>query len=236
MPPGPSTRTSSHVGVRGLTGSLSSYDVDQAMHGRSEAFLACVEARPARYGWIGGEVRFHFEVDASGQITHTHLTHSDLGYAELENCLVEVATETRLPKPAGSNATEVGWNMSVAPLDGEPQGLEAEHEPALRDAILRHAESTFEACEIPRDQRFVVTGYLARNARIIVASASPPWQGTTDTHRDPKQLSCLNDTLQQWKGLPRTEGLRKLSFELQWAKAPQTPEPRASAKPRRSQR
>jgi hypothetical protein len=206
------------------------------MHGRSEAFLACVQARPSRYGWVGGEVRFHFEVDGSGQITRTHLTHSDLGYAKLEDCLVEVATATRLPTPAGSTATEAGWNMSVAPLDSEPEVLEDEHKPQLRDAILQHAEAAYEACEIPQDQRFVVTGYLARNGRIIVASAAPPWQGTERAQRDPKQLACLNDALTQWKGLPRPEGRRKLSFELHWAKAPQKVKAPARSKSRRRPR
>jgi len=150
--------------------------------------------------------------------------------------LVEVATGTRLPIPAGSTGTEVGWNMSVAPLDSQPEALEDEHKQVLRDAILQHAEATFESCEIPRDQRFVVTGYLARNARIIVASASPPWQGTTSTPRDPKQLSCVNDTLKQWKGLPRPEGRRKLSFELQWAKTPKKVKTTPRSKSRRRHR
>ncbi len=202
-----------------MTGSLNARDVERAMGARADEFLACVQARPDRYAWASGEVSFHFEVDGSGHIAQTHLTHSNIGYPRLETCLREVAAQTQLPVPAGSAETEVGWKMEVAPLGREPEPLEGEHQQALADAVRLHAQSTYENCDLRRDQQFVVTGYVARNGKMIVASAHPPWPGRADAPRDATKLDCLNESLARWKGLPQSVGRRKVSFDLRWFKA-----------------
>lgn len=224
---------SKQVGVRGIIGSLSAYEVNEAMQKRTGDLLACVQRRPGRLGYVEGRIRFHFIVGPDGSILKTHVMESSLGNRKLEDCLASAAGDTHMPVPAGSTHTEARWDMSVEPMGKVTQPLEdEEHLQTLKDAIRASAEGTYETCEIQKRHRFQVTAYLGRKGRVLSAGVQPRWRGSEKTDRDDEQLACLTKEIRGWKGLPRVKGRRKVAFELRWSKAP----PPKKAKKRKKKR
>jgi hypothetical protein len=214
--------------VRGITGSLSAFEVEQAMSARSAQLLACVEQRPRALGHVAGDIAFHIDVDGSGKVERVSVMQSDIGYAPLEACLSAVVATAPLPVPAGAQRTETQWRMSVDPLRQPAEPLDS---AALEDTIARQSEATYESCQIGKGRHFIVNGYLGQG-QLQPVSVRAPWRGATRAQEDSlEQLTCLRDALSQWKHWPKAQGFAKVSFELRWIEAPPPPpRPRGHAR------
>jgi hypothetical protein len=190
------------------------------MNRRQPELLACVQRRPRALGHVAGDIAFHFDVDGQGRVERVLVTQSDLGYPPLEECLAAVVATAPLQAPAGAQRAEAQWRMSVDPLGRPAEPLDsAELEPTIQ----RHAEATYESCEIPRNRRFVVNGYLGRTRKLSpvsvrVSSRKP--KTVQNEEETSEQVTCLAQALGQWKGWPKARGFSKLSFELRWVAAP----------------
>jgi hypothetical protein len=228
-PPAASERSASKVGVRGITGSLNAFEVEQAMNKHSAALLACVEARPRALGHVAGAIAFHIDVDGQGNAERVRVMESDIGYPVLEDCLTQVVAAAPFPVPAGAQRAETQWRMSVDPLRQPAEPLESE---ALEEAITRQSEAAYESCNVAKARRFSVNGYLAHGTFQPV-SVRAPWRGPAakeDAAQDP--LSCLTEALGQWTRWPQQNGFSKVSFELRWVKAPPPVHARRGARTR----
>lgn len=213
------------VGVRGITGSLSSFEVEQAMNQQRAQLLACVEQRPRNLGYVAGEIAFHIDVSASGKAERVLVMQSDIGYAPLEECLTSVVAAAPFPTPAGAQRAEAQWRMSVDPLRDAAEPVDS---AALEETIEQEAEATYETCEIATARRFVVTGYLAQG-KLHPVSVRAPWRSPTQREEaSPEQLGCLAQALEHWGHWPKEAGHAKVGFELHWAKAPPPRRARAS--------
>lgn len=203
------------VGVRGITGSLTTYDVEHAMERRQDALLGCVQRRPRSLGHVAGTIVFQMEIDGGGNVERVEVSESDLGYPPLEDCLAGVVAATRFPAPNGATCAAAGWHMAVEPLRRAAQSIEpVELEPVLE----RNAEATYEQCEIDRSRRFLVTGYVGRRKDLRPFSVRAPRDSKerlTDVERE-----CLSSALGHWRGWPRARPVAKVSFELHWLAAP----------------
>jgi hypothetical protein len=220
----PATRTAS---VRGITGSLNAFEVEQAMSARSAQLLACVAERPHALGHVAGDIAFHLEVAGSGKVERVSVMESDIGYAPLEACLSGVVATAPLPAPAGAERAETQWRMSVDPLRQAAEPLDS---AVLEETIARQSDATYERCEIAKGRHFVVNGYL-RQGQLQPVSVRAPWRGPRHAQDDSgEQLTCLSDALLQWTHWPKASGFAKVSFELRWVEAPPPPRQRGRRK------
>lgn len=221
--------TSRGVGVRGITGSLSSFEVEQAMQSRNAQLLACVEQRPRSMGYVAGDIAFHVDVDGRGKVERVAVTETDIGYAPLEECLTSVVAAAPFPAPAGAQAAEAKWRMSVDPLREPALPLDSSE---LEETIERQSEAAYETCSIEKGHRFVVNGYLARG-KLRPVSVRTPWRGSAQREDDAERQSCLQQALEQWDHWPKADGNAKVSFELRWVAAPKLKLSRTHGKAKR---
>jgi len=217
------------VGVRGITGSLSAFEVEQAMSTRGKELLACVEQRPRALAHVAGDIAFHVDLDGQGKVEGVTITQSEIGYAPLEDCLAAVVATAPFPVPAGAERTETQWRMSVDPLRKAAEPLDSTE---LVDTIARQAEDSYQSCEIGKGRRFLVTGYLGRarklhpvTVRIPLLARAP--EGALRSRANARAqdeasepLTCLANSLQEWKHWPKGSGYAKVSFELRWVAKP----------------
>jgi hypothetical protein len=225
----PAAQRAKGVGVRGITGSLTAFEVEAAMNTRRADLLACVERRPRALGHVAGDIAFHVDLDGQGKVERVAVTQSDLGYAPLEECLVGVVAAAPFPTPAGAERTETQWRMSVEPLRRPAERVESAQ---LEQTIARQSEATYERCSLAKARRFVVNGYLARGRKLHPVSVRVPWRGPRTRDDSPEQLACVAHELEQWKHWPKGRGYAKVSFELRWVAAPPPPS-RSRARRRR---
>jgi hypothetical protein len=223
----PAPRT---LGVRGITGSLTAFEVEQAMSKRHRALLACVEQRPRALGHVAGDIAFHVDVDGQGKVERVLVTQSDIGYTPLEDCLTGVVTEAPFPVPAGAQRAETQWRMSVDPLVQPAEPLDS---TTLEDTIARQSEASYESCQVGKGRRFLVSGYLG-HGKLHPLTVRAAWRGPTHAADDAEERSCLAQALEQWTSWPKERGFAKVGFELRWVAAPAPPKKkRGRAKPRK---
>jgi hypothetical protein len=221
------TRT---VGVRGITGSLTAYEVEQAMNSQRAQLLACVEQRPRALSHVAGDIAFHVDVDAKGKVERALVMQSDIGYATLEDCLTAVVRAAPFPVPAGAQRAETQWRMSVDPLRQPAEPIDSS---ALEETITRESEASYASCNLGKARRFVVNGYLA-GGTLQPVTVRAPWRGPArEQNDDAEDVSCLAQALTQWSHWPKQPGYAKVGFELRWVAAPPPPKKRGRGKSRK---
>jgi hypothetical protein len=197
---------------------LTAFEVEEAMNQRRAELLACVEKRPRAFGHVAGDIAFHFNVDGQGKVERVSVMQSDIGYAPLEACLVSVLSTAPFRAPAGAQRAEAQWRMTVDPLRRPAEPIDS---AKLEETIARQTESAYESCEIGKQRRFVVNGYLGRNRKLRPVSVRLPWRGPARVQPDAsEQLTCLAQAIEKWRGWPRQRSYGKVSFELRWVAAP----------------
>jgi hypothetical protein len=222
------------VGIHGITGSLRAYDVEQAMNKRQAELLACVEKRPRTLGHVAGDIAFHIDVDAQGKAERVLVMQSDLGYAPLEECLRAVVATAPFPAPAGAQRAETQWRMGVDPLQRPAEPIDTAE---LEDTLERHAEATYESCDILKRKRFLVHGYLGRKRKLHPVTVRTAWRGADQAEReDTEQLACLAQALTKWNDWPNVKKRVKVDFELRWVAAPPAPQKRPHKRPHKRAR
>jgi hypothetical protein len=197
------------VDVRGLSGTLNKDDVHQTMDARQRALNACTErarqSHSAGLGWVGGQMRFAFKVDAEGKIASLRPTLSSLGHYELEQCLTEVVRETRFPKPSGRATADFSWGMKVEPANSHaPATLRAS---AIASSVRKHRSEIRKQCALPRRTRLRVTAYVSTSGQVLSsgATSSPP--------AAQQAVPCVLEQLSKWH-LPKQKRVTKVSFGL----------------------
>lgn len=228
--PGQSAPTARTVGVRGITGSLTGFEVEEAMNMRRAELLACVEQRPRALGHVAGDISFHIDVDGQGQVERVLVMQSDIGYTPLEDCLAQVVKSAPFRPPAGAQRAETQWRMSVDPLARAAEPIDTTE---LEQAIAHQAAASYDSCSIAKARRFLVNGYLWRG-KLRPVSVRVPWRGPGRTQDDSaEQLACLAQALEHWTRWPKSKGYAKLGFELHWVAPPPPPPKRGRARRRR---
>jgi len=222
------------VGIRGITGSLTAFEVDEAMATRGEALMACVQQRPNRLGYVAGDIKFHMDIDARGKADRVRITASNIGEPTLEACLSAVVATAPFPAPAGQQRAEATWQMSVDPLGRAAEPIDSAE---LEDAIARQSAATYEACGVGQERRFAVTAYINRGGEITALSVRAPSRGADPATDDgAEEIACLTQSLTEWKELPRASHNTKTVFELRWVAAPVEPPRRARGRGRNESR
>lgn len=220
-------RRSSDHSVRGITGSLTAFEVDEAMNTRGNELMACVQQRPNRLGHVAGNIAFAVAVDARGKVEQIKVTQSDIGYAPLEQCLTDVVAAAPFPAPAGAERTTATWSMGVDPLAREATPVD----PAeMTEAIERQSDATYEACELRHARHFHVVSYINRSR--VLGPMTIRATGRNNEELTEEELACVTTELGRWKRIPAAHGFGKVVFELRWMEPPK-PAKKPKKKPAR---
>lgn len=97
----------SRVAVSGIEGTLTAYDVRDAMDRRGDHLDACL-TRSRRS--IRGEAVYEIHVNRDGSVGRASCGDSNLHDRRLERCVLEVVRDTEFPTPHGGEA-DVKWTM-----------------------------------------------------------------------------------------------------------------------------
>lgn len=95
------------VAVRGIEGTMSSYDVRATLDGRGEDFDRCHERGRGR-----GKIVFRIRILANGDVSDVNVRRSNVRNRDLVGCYSEVIMASRFPPPHGGYA-DVTWSTKV---------------------------------------------------------------------------------------------------------------------------
>lgn len=210
-------RADARVGVHGIEGTLSNFDVRIAMEKRGLEFGACHEPRARRVPRLSGNVEFAIRVRPDGAVSQVRVRNSDVGDRPLERCFASVIESTPFPRPNGGEANVV-WSMILGPArpGKDPEQWELERIASVLD---KHAPELRETCAVPSDGTYQITAYVNRKGRVITAGVS------AQTEAAPELLDCLASGLSRWRmPTPKKAKLAKVTFAL----APHAPQPLAA--------
>jgi hypothetical protein len=198
-------RANSTVKVRGIEGTMSSYDVRDAMERRNDEFAACHEPRASVVPVLSGSIEFGIQVFPDGRVGRVIVRASDLGDRVLERCFVEVITSKPFPRPNGGEAN-VTYTMLLEPAGSS----DAEAwEPSRLERLLAKREPTLrETCGIEGAASVTVTAYVNGNGRVIAAGVAGA-DGMTN-----EQFDCIADDLRSWPMPKARKRWAKVSFAL----------------------
>ncbi len=132
--------------------------VSAGIEPHTDELSACYVTRVNRRKWLGGHVSLHWDIRADGTVTSVKLAESDLGAAEIERCLIDVAKSATFGKPIGGDAD------FALPLDFSAKGqpLVWDEDQALRAVggqIARLDKCAAKAKE-PQPDNVVITLYV----------------------------------------------------------------------------
>jgi hypothetical protein len=225
-PPATAPDRESSVNVRGIEGSMSSYDVNQTMEGRSQELSACHAPRVRAVPALSGNIEYAIKVDAEGNVGDVAVRRSDVGDLALERCIGEVIQSKPFPRPNGGDA-KFTWSMILEPAyaSAAPEAWEAEQ---VDKALDKYLPDLHEACSDAKPARLGAIAYVNKKGRVVAASITPNGRASDE------ELDCLVSELRKWS-LPRPKQSRfaKVSFSLSLAgRSPAKAKSVATTRPR----
>jgi hypothetical protein len=207
-PPPAQDDADSKVAVRGIEGSMSSYDVNATMEGQGGELQACHEKRARAVPALSGAVEYRIRVDGEGKVNEVKVHGSDLGDLTLERCVGAVIERTPFPKPNGGDA-RFSWTMTLEPAYAAavPEAWEAEQ---IEQVLDKRLSDLHEECDVEKHARHLgATAYVNKRGRVVAASVTGK-SAASDEH-----LDCIVVELRKWP-MPRPKHSRfaKVSFPL----------------------
>jgi hypothetical protein len=200
-------KADARVQVRGIEGSMSSFDVRITMEKRGRQFGACHEPRARQVPRLSGTIEFAIRIDPQGTVSEVWVRSSDLGDRQLERCFAEVILATPFPRPNGGEAN-VAWNMVLGPArpGKDPEQWELGR---IERVLAKNAPELRESCGVPSGPSFLITAYVNRRGRVVTAGVS------ASQNEAPELLDCLAQGMRSWHmPTPKKGSLAKVSFPL----------------------
>ncbi|MET0389328.1 MAG: hypothetical protein ABW321_25365 [Polyangiales bacterium] len=191
--------------VSGIHGTLNQDDVHQTMDARQRPLRACTTRARTSSGWISGQLRFAFRVDAEGRVVQLRPLVSNVGHYELEQCLMQVLLETQFPKPAGRAAAEFSWGMNVEPATAH--GLPQLRASAISGSVRKHKRELKKQCDLPRRSRLRLTAYLSPSGQVLSSG------GYATSAATQSAVPCVLEQVAKWR-LPKQKRVSKVSFDV----------------------
>jgi hypothetical protein len=200
-------RTLDHQMVaEGLTGSLSSVDVNRSLEPRQEEFARCFD-EVGRLRAIGGIARLQFRIDRRGRVLSVHPVDSTVGHRAVERCLVDVAAETEFPPPNGAGEATFTYQVALDPPEGvrEPMTLDPSRVAAV---VRRRSREVLQRCRPDgTDWGFQVTTYISTSGRVVSAGAAATCAEAA------QNADCVVQAVRRWR-MPAANRQAKVTFEL----------------------
>ena len=193
--------------VKGLKGSLSSYDIQAGVEPHAGSISACYSSNLKKRRYLGGDITFKFTVKIDGDVKLVQLSKSDLGAWDVEKCMLSVARTMKFAAPKGGEAEftlplEFDATRSVIWLE-EEAGLAQVKE--LKGELGSCASET--KTRAPND--VMVTLYVGRRGAVTsVGFASPAKQPIADDWAD-----CAEAKIRAWVLADPLGKVAKIAFK-----------------------
>jgi len=200
---------SESLSVSGLRGTLSQFEIENALKPRLPKFLRCAQQRLGEVEALAGSITLSFHVATNGAVPGVSPIASSLGDRETERCMLQVAQATRFPPPHGGEA-DFTWPLELPgdPDVREPVALTAD---AARSAIgarsgeVTAGESLHASCG---GGQMLITAYLDTSGAVLAAGVATPDLAT------PTELDCIAAGVRSWVFTSPGSYLGKVSFTL----------------------
>lgn len=191
----------------GLTGSLTANEVHRALIPRAQDFGACFAAPGRRLRTLGGRIELAFHVRTDGTVGSVRAVDSTVGHRTVERCVLEVAAETRFPRPHGGEA-DFNWPLELDPPDNVRHPIT--WDPSEVDRVVRRrGRRVLSECRPEGSEATIqVTTYISRRGRVLAAGAV-----ATDDELD-EPLDCVVRAVRRWRMPRHREHQAKVTFEL----------------------
>jgi hypothetical protein len=173
--------------ITGLMGTIRQDQVVATLEPRQDSFFRCATQRMNDIEFLGGEVRFSFRIHVDGTVAWVYPSSSTIGDRQVEQCMLEVASRARFPRPHGGEA-EFTWGFGFDPPEDvrAPLSWEATR---VGPALISGAPGLAQRCGV-RGAR--VTAYVAPGGRVLAAGASAP---------DADSLGAIDCVIEAVRGL-----------------------------------
>ena len=191
------------LSVTGLRGTLSQYEIQNALEPRMMKFSRCVQKRAGDVEWVSGGIAFEFKVALDGSVASVYPSKSSFGDRETERCMLDIARGTRFPAPHGGEA-EFSWSLEV-PLDPDVRTpvpwTAAEAGTVVND---RASELGAQCGAGPFD----LTAYVDVEGKVVAAG------GSAQSEAGAAQLDCVTQAVQGWLFPSPGSYAAKLNFQV----------------------
>jgi hypothetical protein len=195
------------VGVRGIEGTLSNFDVKVKFDEHAREFTSCHEKRARKVPMLSGNIEFGIHVMKSGEVSEVDLRTSDVGDRELERCFVEIVRGIKFPPPHGGDAN-VKYTMMLGPA-GKGREPEQWSEGRVQHVAAKLGKDLRQECSLERGEAYVITAYVNASGRVVAAGVAG--RAISESTRP----DCIVQQLASWPmPKPTKKRIAKVTFEL----------------------
>ncbi len=171
----------------GLMGSIPREKVNSALEGRFPRFLACFQDGYSRVRYLGGNFEMAFRINTEGNVLWVYPKGSTVGDLVTEDCLLQVARDTKFAKPTGGEA-EFAWSFEVDPPEDIRPPIPWD-DVQLEAAVSEQIDTLQECGSMPMN----VTVYIDKQGQVIAAG------GAVSAAEDLDRRACVVEQIAQWK-------------------------------------
>lgn len=192
------------LSVEGLRGTLSQYEIQNALEPRMPKFSRCVQKRAGDVEWVSGAVEFQFLVGLDGRVKRVFPSKSSMGDRDTERCMLDVAQATRFPPPRGGEA-EFAWSLEV-PIDPDVREPVSWTAADVQGALVDALPQLKAQCG---GSAYHVTAYVDTEGRVVAAGAA------TGDEASAESLDCVAQAVQSLSFPSPGSYAAKLSFPVE---------------------
>lgn len=186
--------------VQGLLGNVTQDEIERVFSSHRSAMLRCYENAIEDVEEIEGEVKFELQVASDGSVDFAFVSHSDLGSADTESCMLEKVKNFHFKRVPGGVAVIYYPLTLEAPY--EPPDPEVWDNNKVSEVISAHRDE-LESC-LNQQTGAHVTLYVGKGGMVLSAGAS----GETREAFDSAQ--CVARTARSWTFSPPKKDLAKV--------------------------
>lgn len=190
--------------ITGLMGTIPRDEVENTLNPRMIRFQRCLGDRMGDVEYLAGDIRMSFRIHTDGTVAWVYPSQTTFGDRQTEQCILDVARQTRFPRPRGGEA-EFSWGFGFDAADDirPPLNWSAE---ALGDRAEDVGDIARE-CNARGD--FEVTAYIQPGGAVLAAGGSAPDAESEQT------LDCILERVRAWEMPDPGSYAAKITFAVE---------------------
>lgn len=188
--------------ITGLMGTIPRDQVENTLNPRMMRFQRCLGNSELDY--LAGDIRLSFRIHTDGTVAWVFPAATTFGDRQTEQCILDVARQTRFPRPRGGEA-EFSWGF----------GFDASEDvrPPLNWSADALGERMDDVASIARECNarggFEITAYIQPGGTVVAAGGSAPDAASEQA------LDCLLERVRAWEMPDPGSYPAKITFAVQ---------------------
>ena len=191
--------------VEGILGTIPQRKIEETMRGKLPALQRCFFNGMGEVEFLAGHIKFYFRAGLDGRVEWVHPRGSSIGHRGTEQCLLEVAKQTRFPAPKGGGPAEFVWGFELEGAGGVRAPVEWEE--AKVEKAVGDQRGSLDGCDVA-DAHYVVTLYVSPGGTVLAAGAA------ADSQPAAEKIDCVLGAVRDWKLPDPGSYAAKVSFKL----------------------